>query len=147
MDDRIEQQVTINAPLDRVWELVSQPGWWVPSDVEKPIDRTPGARTVRESKKWGTFIVETVRIEPQTYAAFRWASQFPGEDLAPGKTTLVEFAVTPTPDGVTVAVTETGFASIDASAENRQSGFDDNTKGWAMELSGLKDRAEVTRVR
>ncbi len=27
--DRIERQVTINAPLERVWRLVSEPGWWI----------------------------------------------------------------------------------------------------------------------
>lgn len=42
MEDRIEQVIAINAPLDRVWELVTQPGWWVPSDIEQPINHIPG---------------------------------------------------------------------------------------------------------
>src|SRR5215475_4049958 len=81
MEDRIEQQITINAPLDRVWKLVSEPGWWVPSKAVAPIDHTPGHQVVRESDKWGRYPVEVVRVEPQTYAAFRWASQAPGEEL------------------------------------------------------------------
>jgi uncharacterized protein YndB with AHSA1/START domain len=32
MDDRIEREITISAPLERVWDLVTESGWWVPSD-------------------------------------------------------------------------------------------------------------------
>lgn len=142
MEDRIEQEITINASLDRVWELVTEPGWWVPTQVEGEIDRTPGHVTVRESAKWGRFPVEVVRLDPQTYAAFRWASQFPGEELAPGKTTLVEFFVNPIADGVTVRVVESGFVTLDATEAVRTSGIEDNTEGWREELGALKARAE-----
>jgi uncharacterized protein YndB with AHSA1/START domain len=144
MDDRIEQQIVIDAPLERVWDLVTRPGWWVPSAVEEPVDHTPGHQTVRESEKWGRFAVEVVRVEPRTYAAFRWASQFPGEELAPGKTTLVEFMVESGAAGVTVKVVESGFATLEAGEAQRKAGFEDNTKGWEMELGGLKERAEGT---
>lgn len=143
MEDRIVQDITINAGLDRVWDLVTQPGWWVPSDVEEPADRTPGRQTVRESAKHGRFPVEVVRIDPRTYAAFRWASQFPGQDLAAGRTTLVEFAVEPLPDGVKVTVTESGFASLDTTDAERESGFRGNTEGWRLELGELKTRGEA----
>jgi uncharacterized protein YndB with AHSA1/START domain len=145
MEDRIEQQIVIDAPLERVWDLVSRPGWWVPTEVEEAVDRTPGRQTVRESAKWGRFAVEVVRMEPQRYAAFRWASAFPGEDLAPGRTTLVEFSVEPGAEadaGVTVTVVESGFAALDADEVARKSAFEDNTKGWGMELDSLKERAE-----
>ena len=62
--DRIEQQIVINAPLDRVWDLVSVPGWWVPTEVETEPDRRPGSQTVRESARWGRFPVEVVEIRP-----------------------------------------------------------------------------------
>jgi uncharacterized protein YndB with AHSA1/START domain len=143
MEDRIEQEITINASLDRVWGLVTQPGWWVPSDIEQPADRSPGSRTVRESAKYGRFPVETVRIDPQTYAAFRWASQFPGQELAEGKATLVEFFVAPLAGAVKVTVRESGFAALEAPEEVRQAGFDDNTEGWRVELGSLKSRSEA----
>jgi uncharacterized protein YndB with AHSA1/START domain len=142
MDDRIEQHIVINAPVDRVWDLVTTPGWWVPSDIELPADRTPGHRIVRQSERWGRFPVEVVEVRPQTYAAFRWASQFPGEDLAPGKTTLVEFFLTAAQDAVTVTVVESGFAALDAPDDVRQAGFKANTGGWEQELTGLRKRAE-----
>lgn len=142
MDDRIEQQITINASLDRVWDLVSQPGWWVPTEGEEVIDRTPGHRTVRESKKWGRFTVEVVEMQPQTYAAFRWASAFPGEEPEPSRSTLVEFFVKPRGDAVDVTLVESGFAALDAPESLRASAWKDNTDGWQQELAGLKTRAE-----
>jgi uncharacterized protein YndB with AHSA1/START domain len=142
MEDRIEQQVVINAPADRVWDLVSEPGWWVPTETAQPADRTPGHQTVRESKRWGRFPVEVVEVRPKSYAAFRWASQFPGVDLAPRNTTLVEFFLAAGPDAVTVTVVESGFAALDAPDAVREAGLQANTGGWAEELASLKKRAE-----
>lgn len=143
MEDRIEQQITINAPLDRVWNLVSEPGWWVPTKVVPPIDHTPGHQVVRESEKWGRFAVEVVRVEPQTYAAFRWASQAPGADLADDNTTLVEFSVVPTGDAVQVTVTESGFSRLNIPESAREDAWKSNTGGWNEEIKSLKARAEA----
>jgi uncharacterized protein YndB with AHSA1/START domain len=142
MPDRIEQQIVINAPLSRVWDLVSVPGWWVPTEVETEPDRTPGSQTVRESARWGRFPVEVVELRPQSYAAFRWASQAPGADLASGNTTLVEFFVDDAGEGVSVTVVESGFAALDVPEEVRQSQLKDNTGGWSEELGRLRTRAE-----
>ena len=30
MEDRIEQRITIRATHDKVWQLVTRPGWWLP---------------------------------------------------------------------------------------------------------------------
>jgi uncharacterized protein YndB with AHSA1/START domain len=146
MDDRIERDITINAPLERVWDLVTEPGWWVPSDQPTPIDRRPSAVTVRESEKYGRFPIEVVQIQPQTYAAFRWASAFPGEELRSGRTTLVEFHVEPVADAVRVRVVESGFASLDAPADVRQAGIEGNRSGWEEELTALQRRAEAGSV-
>jgi len=142
MDDRIEQDITINAPLDRVWELVSEPGWWVPSAVVAAVDHTPGHQVVRESEKWGRFPVEVVRVDPKTYAAFRWSSHAPGAELAPGNTTLVEFRVELAGGAVRVTVVESGFAALDAPGSVREQSLKDNTGGWREELAGLRERAE-----
>jgi uncharacterized protein YndB with AHSA1/START domain len=145
MEDRIEQTIDICAPLERVWELVSAPGWWVPSDAVAPSAGVapPGRVVVRESEKWGRFPVEVVRVEPRTYAAFRWASQAPGAELTPANTTLVEFRVEPVRDLIRVTVTESGFAALDVPAAAREQARQDNTGGWQEELGSLKERAEA----
>ncbi|HEV7192508.1 MAG TPA: SRPBCC domain-containing protein [Jatrophihabitantaceae bacterium] len=143
MQDTIETSIAISAPLDRVWDLVTEPGWWVPSDAGTDADRTPGAVVIRESEKWGRFPVEVVEMRPKTYAAFRWASSFPGSDLDAGRTTLIEFTVTPSDTGVTVAVVESGFSKLDATEEIKAQSFESNTGGWGQELASLRTRAEA----
>ena len=142
MQDTIERSIAISAPLDRVWDLVTEPGWWVPTDEPVQAERKPGSVVVRESEKWGRFPVEVVDLKPKTYAAFRWASTFPGADLETGKTTLIEFTLEPGTDAVTVSVRESGFAGLDATPEQKSQGFESNTDGWRMELDSLRTRAQ-----
>jgi uncharacterized protein YndB with AHSA1/START domain len=142
MQDTIERSIDIAAPLERVWNLVTEPGWWVPSDEPVEVDREPGTVVVRESEKWGRFPVEVVDLKPMTYAAFRWASTVPGADLETGRTTLIEFTLAAAADGVSVSVRESGFANLDATAEQRSQGIESNTDGWRMELDSLRTRAE-----
>jgi uncharacterized protein YndB with AHSA1/START domain len=97
---------------------------------------------MRESARYGRYAVEVVELSPRTYAAFRWASLFAGEDLTPGNTTLVEFQLAETVDAVRVSVRESGFAELDASDEVKQSGVTSNTEGWRIELGDLGQRAE-----
>ena len=146
MQDVIEQEISINASLERVWDLVTEPGWWVPTEAGTAPDRTPGSTTVRASEKYGRFPVQVVEMKPRTYAAFRWASQFPNTDLEPGHSTLVEFFVSEAAggDGVLVKVRESGFATLNAPEETRQAGVRDNTEGWQLELGDLKKRSEAT---
>src|SRR5215813_9215880 len=129
MEDRIEHSVLIEAPLDRVWELVTEPGWWVPSDAGAPIDRTPGAVTVRTTARYGSFPVEVVRLEPKVYAAFRWASAFAGEAPVEGKATLVEFHVAAEDDAIRVTVVESGFASLAVPEDVLRKEFEGNVSG------------------
>ncbi len=144
MQDVIEQEISISASLERVWDLVTEPGWWVPTDSAE-ADRTPGSTTVRASEKYGRFPVQVVELSPRSYAAFRWASQFPNTELTPGHSTLIEFFVSAAEsgDGVQVKVRESGFARLDAPEETRQAGFDSNTEGWRLELGELKTRSEA----
>jgi uncharacterized protein YndB with AHSA1/START domain len=143
MQDTIERSITITAPLERVWDLVTEPGWWVPTDAPTAGERTAGAVVVRESQKWGRFPVEVVELRPMSYAAFRWSSAYPGEDLKPDRTTLIEFTVTPTADGVQVSVVEGGFATLDAPDELKTQSIESNSGGWTMELESLRSRAEA----
>lgn len=142
MSDRIERSVLIEAPLDRVWDLVTEPGWWVPNQNSAPIDRTPGGITVRESEQWGRFPVQVVGFDPKTYAAFRWASTSPGEDLTDANTTLVEFHLANEAEAIKVTVVETGFAALPIPDEARRKGFDGNTQGWGEQMDSLRDRAQ-----
>lgn len=143
MQDTIERSIAISAPVERVWELVTEPGWWVPTDVPVEVDRTPGSVVVRESEKWGRFPFEVVELRPMSYAAFRWSSTFPGADLTPGRATLIEFTLAPTDDGVRVSVIESGFSTLEAPDGRKAQSVESNSGGWTEQLSSLRDRAEA----
>jgi len=94
MEDRIEQRITIRATQDKVWQLVTRPGWWLPGSGADPA-RGPGRVAVVYSGDTRPYVIDIVRVEPAGYASFRWASAFGGAEPAPGNATLVEFYLRP----------------------------------------------------
>ena len=109
MEDRIEQRITIRATQDKVWHLVTRPGWWLPGSKAEPA-RGPGRVAVAYGGDSRPYVIDVVRVEPQGYASFRWASAFGGAEPAPGNATLVEFYLRPVGDEIGVTVVESGFA-------------------------------------
>src|ERR1700757_316487 len=101
LEDRIEQRISIRATQDKVWQLVSRPGWWLPGSSAEPASR-PGRAAVEYGDDGRPYGIDGVRIEPQGYVSFRWASAFGGSEPAQGKSTLVEFYVRTVGDEVGV---------------------------------------------
>ena len=141
MDDRIEERITIRAAQDRVWRLITRPGWWLPGSSAEPA-RGPGRVPVTYRGDDRPYVIDIVRVEPQGYASFRWASAFSGVAPAPGNATLVEFYLRPVGDELGVTVVESGFASLDLPEALRESELKGNKGGWQYELAGLRTRAE-----
>ncbi len=144
MEDRIERRITIRATQDKVWQLVTRPGWWLPGSKADPA-RGPGRTTVEYSGDHRPYVVDVVRVEPQGYASFRWSSAFGGAVPGPGKSTLVEFYVRPVGDEIGVTVVESGFASLDLPESLREDAMKGNEGGWQYELASLRIKAEQGR--
>ncbi|MDI2132069.1 SRPBCC domain-containing protein [Yinghuangia seranimata] len=140
-DDRIERETLIEASLDRVWTLVTQPGFWVAEPDEGAAARE-GETTVATHAEYGSFPVRVEKIEPKTYVAYRWASAFSGQELADDNTTLVEFTLVPEGGKTRLRVVESGFAALAASEEVRAQALKDNSGGWPQVLDALTARAE-----
>ncbi|ROQ70343.1 uncharacterized protein YndB with AHSA1/START domain [Streptomyces sp. 840.1] len=142
-EDRIESETLIEAPLDRVWSLVAQPGFWAADKASLPgTVAREGELMLAKSSEYGEFPVRVEKVEPPTYLAYRWASAFPGQELREDNSTLVEFTLTPEGAATRLRVVESGFATLPGSEELRGRSFKDNTAGWPMELGALKKRAE-----
>lgn len=146
--DHIERAITIAAPVDRVWELITRPehlGRWF-GDAGAEIDLRPGGDMVLRWSEHGTARGRVERVEPTSLFSYRWApfKNPSGEEPRPGNSTLVEFTLAPEGDGTRLRVVESGFASLDTSDEQRRKNVEGNTGGWQAELAELDGYA--TRV-
>lgn len=142
-EDRIESETLIAAPLERVWSLVAEPGFWVADKASLPgTVAKEGESMVAKNAEHGDFPVRVEKVERPTYLAYRWASAFPGQDLGEDNSTLVEFTLTTEGDQTRLRVVESGFAALAGSEELRSQAVESNTGGWPQELGALKERAE-----
>jgi len=136
--DRIEKQISINATAQRVWDLVSRPGWFINDGavIEHQLERQGDVTVVRDPVH-GDFPYATVRLDPPRYASFRWLSSEATDPLA-HPSTLVEFRIEDAEDGVVLHVCESGFASMPGTELERRARLEGNTTGWTVELEAAR---------
>ncbi|WP_329137711.1 SRPBCC domain-containing protein [Streptomyces sp. NBC_01476] len=143
-DDRIESETLIEAPVERVWSLVAEPGFWVlPEESLTGAVAKAGDSTVAKNPEHGEFPVRVEKVEPPTYVAYRWASAFPGQELTEDNSTLVEFTLTAEGDKTRLRVVESGFAALTVPGEARDQALKNNTTGWVQVLGSAKKRSEA----
>jgi uncharacterized protein YndB with AHSA1/START domain len=136
--DRIDRSIEINASAERVWDLVTRPGWWInEGSVDPDPDvRVDGATTVLTHPTYGEFLLETLESRPPSYVAYRWLDA--GQDAG----TLVEFRIEPRDGGVTLSVAESGFSRLGKPREQWLKHREDNVSGWTTELDAAKTFVE-----
>jgi len=152
--DRIEKEVLLNAPLDRVWRAISDAdefGRWFGVRFDGPF--VPGASVtgtitptavdedVAKAQQPYAGQADTwqiVAVEPPRRLAFRWHpfGVEDGIDYSKEPTTLVEFTLEDTSDGVLLRIVESGFDAIPAN--RRQSAFESNTEGWSAQTELIR---------
>jgi uncharacterized protein YndB with AHSA1/START domain len=140
--DRIEKQVLLKAPLDRVWRAISDSGefgtWFgmsidgvfvagtrvsaviAPTAVDDAVAERQRPHAGRPSP------LEIVAVEPRRRFAFRW-HPVPDTEL----TTLVEFTLTEVDGGVLLEIVESGFDALPQ--DKRTSSFEANSEGWSIQ--------------
>jgi uncharacterized protein YndB with AHSA1/START domain len=141
-EDRIERETLIDAPVERVWSLVAQPGFWATDAASVAGTVAQAGESVVVTGSHGEFPVRVETVTPPTYLAYRWASLFPGEQLREDNSTLVEFTLVAEGDQTRLRVVESGFSTLAASEEQRSKAVQDNSGGWPQVLKALKARAE-----
>lgn len=162
--DRIEKQITLRAPVSRVWRAIANAqafGHWFGFTLEG--DFAPGKRLtgtfdgtidpaaiadhqtklgLRPSKVRvpdKNFVFCTVeRMEPERYFSFRWIPYgIDAEaDLDSEPTTLVEFRLEPLADGTVLTIVESGFDQVPV--HRRERAFRMNEGGWATQAKNLE---------
>ena len=160
--DRIEKRVQLRAPLDRVWRAISEAeefGRWFGVRFDGPfvagtsvtasitgttVDDEVAKRQEPHAGVKSTW--QVVAVEPQQRFAYRWHpfAVDPDTDYDREPTTLVEFTLSETPDGVLLTITESGFDAIPEA--RRSASFEANAEGWAIQADLVRRYAEGLRV-
>lgn len=136
--DSIARQIDIDAPADRVWDLIARPGWYVNDGT---VQTDPGLHyegdvAVVTLPGHGEFRFRTVQLDKPRYAAFRWLGT-PFRAVSEG--TLVEFWIDERAGGgVTLRVLESGFSTLSEDPATWLKEREGNDRGWADELATAK---------
>lgn len=140
-NDSIDKRITIQADAERVYALVSRPGWWISDDILS----TEGDVSHVGHQKYGTFRIRTVEARPPRYVSFRWmGGDQANEALTASPGTLIEFWIEELEGGgVSLRVVESGFSALPISEERRRKNIEENTTGWEEELAKAKALAEA----
>lgn len=160
--DRIEKRVVLRAPLDRVWRAISDAkefGRWFGVRFDGPfiagktvtaaITPTTVDNEVAKRQEPHTGVKSTwqiVAIEPPRRFAYRWHpfAVDPEVDYHDEPTTLVEFTLAETDEGVLLTIVESGFDAIPEA--RRSDSFEANAEGWAMQTDLVRRYTEDARV-
>jgi uncharacterized protein YndB with AHSA1/START domain len=147
VEDRIEREVLVAAPRERVWEIITQAehvGTWFGDSAE--IDLRPGGAIVLRWDKYGTMhgTIETVD-EPHRFS-YRWNPGVIDEKPTAEASTLVEFTLTPEGEQTRVRVVEPGFSRLRRNESERAEQFQDNTDGWTTQMRDLLHYVEQLPV-
>lgn len=146
--DSIRRQIDIDATAEKVWSLITRPGWYVndgtvlddpDTRVETADDGTEVAVVTHPTM--GEFRFRTIELDEPRYAAFRWLGT-PFRDATEG--TLVEFRIEENPaGGVTLEVVESGFSTLSEDPAVWLKEREGNDNGWAQELEAAKTYVEA----
>lgn len=144
--DRIEKQILLKAPLERVWRAVSDAGEfgaWFGMEFDgafaagarligriRPTKVDPEVARLQEpyTGTAGTFVID--RVEPMRRFSFQWHPHAiePGVDYSKEPMTLVVFELKEAPGGTLLTITESGFDRIPLA--RRAQAFRANQGGW-----------------
>jgi uncharacterized protein YndB with AHSA1/START domain len=144
--DRIEKEIVIAAPIERVWTVLTDPvhvGNWFGTGKPVGIDLRPGGvmeidHTFHEPNN--AFLTKIVKVDPPHAFSYLWPVASPKTPATDAISTLVEFTLTAENGGTRVRVVESGFSklTIPASMDGVPS-FDSHSEGWPYMLGRLND--------
>jgi uncharacterized protein YndB with AHSA1/START domain len=153
--DRIQKRILLHAPLKRVWSALADSkefGTWFGMKFNGPF--VPGklmrgtivptkvnADVAKAQEKYEGMPVEITieQMEPERLFSFRWHPYAIEQDVdySAEPTTLIEFLLEETKDGVMLTVTESGFDQIPLA--RRVKAFTANEQGWGMVLRLIEE--------
>lgn len=136
---QIERDILIDAPIDVVWRVITEPEQivrWFSDEADIDLRRGGEGRLVFRSGE--SYQLQVEAVEPPRRFAFRWV-QPQGSAVRPDTSTLVEFTLEPEDGGTRLRVVESGFDKVDWSDEAKARYVERHTDGWTRLLDRLRD--------
>lgn len=144
----IEREILVNAPVDVVWKVITEPGQvaqWFCDEAE--FEARPGAGGSLSFGAKATNRPVTVRLrveiaQPPRRFAFRWDHPA-GEEPRPGNSLLVEFTLTAEGDGTRLRLVESGFVALERPDDEKSGYLEAHETGWDAHLGNLRAHVSV----
>ena len=154
-NDCIEKQINLRAPIEKVWKALSNSnefGAWFGMRFDGPfVPGSPVSGTISPTKVnaevaaaqkplEGMPVEITIeKMEPERLFSFRWHpfAIDRNVDYSGEPTTLIEFSLEKSDDGVKLTVTECGFDQIPL--ERRAKAFAANDQSWSKMVKVLEE--------
>lgn len=142
MNDFIERQISIKAPVSKVWKALTdakQFGSWFKVSLESGFEAGKSVKGRNISKGFEMDMVFHVKeIKPQNYFSYAW-TPYPVDqsfDYSKETPTLVEFFLEEADGRTLLRVKESGFNAVTAS--RRAEAFKMHTGGWEAQLRNIE---------
>lgn len=142
MENTIEKQITIKAPVAKVWKALTdakQFSQWFGVDLRSEFIVGETAQGRNTSKGFEVEMVFHIKeMKPETYFSYAWIP-FPVDksiDYSKEERTLVEFFLEDQNGTTLLKVKESGFNQITAS--RRAEAFRMHTGGWEAQLKNIE---------
>lgn len=145
--NKIEKEIELNAPLDRVWAAVTEArrfSAWFGVNLKGEFRAGAAIEGNITSAGYEHFVMKvTVKeITPQTRFSFLWIPHAidTSVDYSKEEPTLVTFTFEPTEKGTRLRVTEEGFDHVPL--VRRAKAFEGNSKGWEIQMKNVAEYLE-----
>jgi uncharacterized protein YndB with AHSA1/START domain len=149
--DRIEKQILLRAPRERVWQAITdakQFGKWFGAEFDgpfvagarlsvriKPTQVDAEAAKQQQAYDGMPFEVVVEHIEPMRLFSFKW-HPYPVDssaDITSEPMTLVTFELQETAGGTMLTISESGFDLVPLA--RRAQAFTSNEQGWSIQTT------------
>lgn len=141
--DRIERQITLKAPIERVWRALSDArefGAWFGVRLEGQFE--PGKAICGHITSPGyehvTFNAQIERMDAPHHFSMRWHPHAvePNVDYSKEPMTLITFDLTVVQGGTVLRIVESGFDAIPIA--RRAQAHRMNGEGWSIQCKNLE---------
>lgn len=147
MNDRIEKNIEINAPIERVWRALTDHaefGEWFRVKLDRAFapGETARGRITYPGYEHVIFEAKILKMEAPHVFSFSWHPYAVDSDIdySSETPTLVEFWLEATAKGTRLRVVESGFDSLPVG--RRPDALRMNEAGWSEQLGNIKTHVE-----